>query len=62
MSDSLILFGTIFSILILGLLIGLILENRGMFKIPEDEVMARYIRLEKYRSDLRKKLNKNEKI
>jgi len=56
-----ILFYVVFGILLTGTLVGLLLENKGVFKIPEDEVMARFVKLEAYRAKKKKELSKNVK-
>lgn len=52
-----ILFFVLFIIFSTTIISGIYLENKGFFSIPNDEIMQRYVRLESYRTKLRKRLN-----
>lgn len=57
MEDSMILITSLIVLLVGGTFIGLYLENTGYFKIPEDQLMKRFLKLEAYRSKKRKLAN-----
>lgn len=56
-----ILFYVVFGILVGATVLGIILENKGFFKIPNDEVMVRYLKLTAYRAKRKREILKNGK-
>lgn len=57
MYDSAFLFICLIAAVFTVLFIGIFLENNGFFKIPEDQVINRYLKLERIRNKRKKSLN-----